>query len=187
MTTDFVSKDEFFFNPSLNAESYIAQATLIAALPSSIYLIPIGVLHRLCTLYPQVAVGLLELAAKRIYMVHGQMRRISSLSPIELVGRVLHELTHLAPAGPSGCDKRIIQALIASYVGLSREGVNKAMRELEHRRLVRRDEAGVHAPPELASTDFGALELESDGQNPQDALRAPLEDPSDGRRSRQGS
>lgn len=187
VTTDFVSKDDFFFSPSLKEDSYVAQATLIAALPSSVYLIPIGVLRRLCSLYPQVAVGLLEFAVKRIFMVHGQLRRISSLSPIELVGRVLHELTHLAPAGPDGYDKRITQSVIASYAGLSREGVNKAMRELENRGLVRRDDEGVHVPPEFASTDFGNLELESERQNQKDASRSGIASPSDEVDPRRGS
>ncbi|WP_064262177.1 Crp/Fnr family transcriptional regulator [Variovorax paradoxus] len=184
VTTDFVSKDDFFFSPSLKEDSYVAQSTLIAALPSSVYLIPIHVLRRLCTLFPQVAVGLLESAVKRVSMVHGQLRRISSLPPVELVGRVLHELTHLAPAGPGGYDKRITQAVIASYAGLSREGVNKAMRELENRGLVRRDDEGVHVPPEFASTDFGALELEGDDEGASDTK---LQNPCDRHRSRRGS
>jgi len=182
VTTDFVSKDDFFFSPSLNDERYVAQSTLIAALPSSVYLIPISVLHRICTLYPRVAVGLLDLAVKRISMVHGQLRRISSLSPVELVGRVLHELTQLAPAGTDGYDKRITQAVIASYAGLSREGVNKAMRELENRGLVRRDEEGVHVPPEFASTDFGSLEIESQTETEP----SPLQGSTDRHRSRRG-
>ncbi|QRF63270.1 Crp/Fnr family transcriptional regulator [Variovorax paradoxus] len=187
VTTDFVSKDDFFFGTSIKEDSFVAQSTLIAALPSSVYLIPISVLRRLCTLFPQVAVGLLEPALKRISMIRGQLRRISSLSPVELVGRVLHELTHLAPAGADGYDKRITQAVIASYAGLSREGVNKAMRELENRGLVRRDDEGVHVPPGFASTDFGALESDAEKHDGKDASRLRLQDLSDRQRSRRGS
>ena len=47
--------------------------------------------------------------------------------------------------------------MIASYSGLSREVVNKTMRDMESRGLVRRDDQGVHVPPTFASTDFGSL------------------------------
>ena len=186
VTTDFVSKDDFFFGTSIKQDSFVAQSTLIAALPSSVYLIPVSVLRRTCTLFPQVAVGLVESALKRISMVHGQLRRISSLSPVELVGRVLHELTHLAPAGPGGYDKRITQAVIASYAGLSREGVNKAMRELENRGLVRRDDEGVLVPPEFASTDFGTLAPHAENGDGEDVSQPRPQGSLDRNRSRRG-
>jgi CRP/FNR family transcriptional regulator, cyclic AMP receptor protein len=47
--------------------------------------------------------------------------------------------------------------VIASYSGLSREVVNKTMRDLESRGLVRRDEHGVHVDADFAATDFGGL------------------------------
>jgi len=47
--------------------------------------------------------------------------------------------------------------VIASYSGLSREVVNKTMRDMESRGLVRRDEHGVHVQPDFAATDFGGL------------------------------
>jgi hypothetical protein len=94
---------------------------------------------------------------QRMGMLRGQLRRISSLSAEVLVSRVLYELTQLAPTGSGGYDKRITQAVIASYSGLSREVVNKTMRDMENRGLVWRDEHGIHVPPDFASTDFGDL------------------------------
>jgi len=157
VTTDFIRRGDFFLGPSLSENSYQATSTLVAALPSSVYLMPITAIRGLCAIYPEVTIGLLEIAMKRITMIRGQLRRISSLSAENLVGRVLHELTQLAPAGSGGYDKRITQAVIASYSGLSREVVNKTMRDLESRGLVRRDENGIHIPPNFASTDFGSL------------------------------
>lgn len=48
-------------------------------------------------------------------------------------------------------DKHISQAVIASHAGLSREVVNKTMRELENRSLVRCDQDGVHVADHLRS------------------------------------
>ena len=157
VTTDFIRRGDFFLGPSLGENSYQATSTLVAALPSSVYHLPVAAVRRLCALYPEVTMGLLEIAMKRVAMVRGQLRRISSLSSESLVSRVLHELTQLAPAATGGYDKRITQAVIASYSGLSREVVNKTMRDMESRGLVRRDDQGVHVPPTFASTDFGSL------------------------------
>ena len=157
VTTDFIRRWDFFHGPSLGEDRYQAVPTLIAALPSSAYLVPVSAVRELCSKHPEVALGLLELAMQRMDMLRGQLRRISSLSAEVLVSRVLYELTQLAPAGSSGYDKRITQAVIASYSGLSREVVNKTMRDMESRGLVWRDEHGIHVPPDFASTDLGNL------------------------------
>jgi CRP-like cAMP-binding protein len=157
VTTDFIRQDDFFLGPSFSEDSYQAMQTLVAALPSAVYLVPVAAIRRLCGSYPEVAIGLLGLAMKRMSVIRSQLRRISALSAEDLVSRVLHQLTQLAPASTGGYDKRITQSVIASYSGLSREVVNKTMRDLEHRGLVRRDEHGVHVPPDFAATDFGGL------------------------------
>ncbi|MDM0117562.1 Crp/Fnr family transcriptional regulator [Variovorax sp. J22R133] len=154
VTSDFIGRDRFFLSPSLQRDSYQPGATLIAALPSSVYLVPVSKLRALCARYPEVAIGLLELAVKRVATLREQLRRISASPTERLIRRILHELTQLAPGGAGGFDKRITQAVIASYSGLSREQVNKTMRELENRGLVRRDEHSIHVPSDFASTDF---------------------------------
>jgi CRP-like cAMP-binding protein len=157
VTTDFIRRGDFFHGPSLSEDRYQAVPTLIAALPSSAYLVPVAAVRELCSKHPEVALGLLELAMQRMGMLRGQLRRISSLSAEVLVSRVLYELTQFAPTGSGGYDKRITQAVIASYSGLSREVVNKTMRDMESRGLVWRDEHGIHVPPDFASTDLGNL------------------------------
>jgi len=57
---------------------------------------------------------------------------------------VLHQLTQLARVREGGYDKRISQSMIASYSGLSREVVNKTMRDMEQRGLLRSDAHAVH-------------------------------------------
>ena len=100
----------------------------------------------------------LELTVKRMTIIRSQLRRISSLTSETLVARVLYELTQLAPADTGGFDKRISQAVIASYAGLSREVVNKTMREMENRGLLWKDEHGIHVVADFASTDHGSFE-----------------------------
>ena len=165
VTTEFIRRDDFFFGASLAEDRHQAAQTLIAALPSSVYLIPISTMRKLCERHPRVALALLDIAMKRVGVMRGQLRRISALSSEDLVSRVLHQLTQLAPAATGGYDKRITQSVIASYSGLSREVVNKTMRDLESRGLVRRDDHGVHVPPDFAATDFDLppAELGRDG------------------------
>ena len=114
-------------------------------------------MRRLCAAHPEISLKLLEMAMKRLSAMRGQLRRISSLPSEDLVGRVLHQLSQLAPSTSGGYDKRITQAVIASYAGLSREVVNKAMRNMEDRGLVRRDEHGLHVSADFAATDFEPL------------------------------
>ncbi|MBN8753877.1 MULTISPECIES: Crp/Fnr family transcriptional regulator [Variovorax] len=150
VTTDFIRPDDFFLGPSLSEDRYQTKQGLIAALPSSVYRVPAAALRKLCAKHPEVALGLLGLAMKRMSGIRGQMRSVSSLTSEDLVSRVLRQLTYLAPAGAGRYDKRITQSVIASYSGLSREVVNKTMRELEGKGLVRRDEDGIHVLPEFS-------------------------------------
>jgi CRP-like cAMP-binding protein len=156
VTTDFIRPDEFFMPPSLRHDEFDSPATVIAALPTVVYAIPLRHVRMLCAKYPDLLVGLLEHESRRIGILRTQLRRVTTSSVEKLVSRVLHELTQLAPSENGGYDKRITQALIASYAGISREMVNKTMTDLENRGLVTKDEQGVHVPPSFASTDFGS-------------------------------
>ncbi|MET0209762.1 MAG: Crp/Fnr family transcriptional regulator, partial [Burkholderiaceae bacterium] len=115
---------------------------------------PVRALRELCARYPSVAAGLLELVLKRTATLRKQLRQVGSTSTERLVSGVLFELTQVAPAGTGCYDKRISQSIIASYSGLSREQVNKTMRNLEERGLVTRDEHAVHVPGGFAPTNF---------------------------------
>ena len=162
VTTDFIRRDEFFFGASFSEDRYQATQTLIAALPSSVYLVPVSAIRRLCALHPRVTLELIRFSMSRVTTMRRQLRRVSALSSEDLVSRVLHELTHLAPTINGGYDKRITQSVIASYSGLSREVVNKTMRDLEGRGLVHRDLQGVRVTSESAATDFGSIHMTQD-------------------------
>jgi len=154
MTTELIGPNDLFFDLSIREDSYRSKQTLIAALPSSVYLVPIAEIRALCARHPEIALGLLGLAMKRMSTLRCQFHRISVRTAEDSVLRVLQQLTRLAPAGEQGYDKRITQSLIASYSGLSREVVNKTMRDFELRGVVRRDDDGVHVVNDLGATDF---------------------------------
>lgn len=162
VTTDFIQRSDFFLPPSWAEDTFECPATLVAALPCVIYAAPVKHLRALCTKYPGLALGLLELEARRIGMLRTQLRRVTTSSATKIVGRVLHELTQWAPAERGGYDKRITQTIIASYSGISREMVNKTMKDMESRGLVTKDAQGIHVPASFASTDFDAVLLDHD-------------------------
>jgi CRP/FNR family cyclic AMP-dependent transcriptional regulator len=157
VTTDFIRPDEFFLPPSFREDAFESPATVIAALPSVVYAIPLKSIRALCARYAVVSIGLLEMESKRIGQLRTQLRRVATSSVEKLVGRVLHELTDLAPSASGGYDKRITQSVIASYSGISREVVNKTMRDMENRGLVTKDDQGIHVPSSFATTDFGSV------------------------------
>lgn len=162
VTTDFIQRSDFFLPPSWGEDVFVCPATTIAALPSVIYAAPVRHLRALCAKYPALPLGLLELEARRIGMLRTQLRRVTTSSATKIVERVLHELTQWAPAGRGGYDKRITQTIIASYSGISREMVNKTMKDMESRGLVTKDAQGIHVPASFASTDFNGLLYEQD-------------------------
>ncbi|MET3466439.1 Crp/Fnr family transcriptional regulator [Variovorax atrisoli] len=143
VTSEFIRPDGFFDLP-VREDRYRAEQSLVAVLPSSVYLVPVAAMRELCARHPEVAMALLGLVVSRMGMLSGQMRRVSTLPSEERVHRVLHQLTQLAPVREGGYDKRISQSMIASYSGLSREVVNKTMRDMEQRGLLRRDAHAVH-------------------------------------------
>ena len=156
VTTDFVRAGDLFLGPTMDEAGYVSATTLIAALPSSVYQIPIAVMRDLCLKHPIVAIELLQLTLKRTAVIRGQLRRVSALDAEAIVRRVLHDLTQLAPTEIGSFDRRISQSVIASYTGLSRAMVNKTMKGMEDRGFVKKGDEGVHVDPGFASTDFGA-------------------------------
>lgn len=149
VTSEFIRPDGFFDLP-VREDHYRAEQSLVAVLPSSVYLVPVAAMRELCARRPEVAMALLGLVVSRMGMLRGQIRRVSTLSSEQLVHRVLQQLTQLAPVREGSYDKRISQSMIASYSGLSREVVNKTMRDMEQRGLLRRDAQAVHVGPQPA-------------------------------------
>jgi CRP/FNR family cyclic AMP-dependent transcriptional regulator len=157
VTTEFIAQDELFLGPHLSEHGYQSEARLVTVLPSSVYHVPISELLKLCSRYPGVTMGLLELELKRTKKFRKQVRRILSAQSERLISRILHDLTEIAPVGTGSYDKRISQEVIASYAGRTRVQVNRTMRDLESRGLVKKDEHSVQVPPSFACSDFQEL------------------------------
>ncbi|RYF83387.1 MAG: Crp/Fnr family transcriptional regulator [Comamonadaceae bacterium] len=160
LTTGFLKPDEIFIGSSLaSGDAEPADVRLVAALPTSAYLVPRSHLRRLCEQYPIVGLRLIDATLEKNRMLRRQIRRVATLSAEQIVARALYDLTQPGPEGSRAFDKRIPQSVIASYVGLSRPVVNRVFKEMEGRGLLQRSEDGIVLSHEIgASTDFGSLE-----------------------------
>lgn len=138
-TTNLLGPDDLHLGVPLDGVAHASTVSIVATLPSSVYTMPLGTLKRLCEAYPPVALALMQIQGKQILSLRKQIRRRATLSAEQLVGRVLQELTELAPEGDRAFHRHVSQGVIASYAGLSRPLVNKVLRTLEDRGAVQRD------------------------------------------------
>ena len=93
LTTNFLKPDDIHIGTGLcSAEHFVSDVRLVAALPSSLYIVPRRHLRKLCETYPQVALQLLDMKITRIGAMRRQMRRIATLSAEQIVTHVLHDL-----------------------------------------------------------------------------------------------
>ena len=173
VTTEFLRQHEIFWEYSERRFFYQSSVTLVAALPTHVFLVPLEALNRLVERHPSVVRAMAAQLINHLQQLRTQFRRVTTRSPEDVVARILHELTELAPAGDGVYDKRITQAVIASYAGLSREQVNKTMRELEARGLLKREDAGMRVPPSFGSTTPGELMDFEDTRPGQEPAAAP--------------
>jgi len=165
LTTHFLKPDEIHLGPDLTRKEYPSEVRLVAALPSSVYLVPRQYLRALCEAYPTVALTLLDITLGRIQTMGRQMRRVATLSAEQIVGRALFDLTQQRPDGTRVLDKRIPQSVIASYAGLSRPVVNKVVKEMEGKGLLQRADDVFMLSERLGkSTDFDSLPPDSDSE-----------------------
>lgn len=144
VTTEFLKRGDFFLNSSFHDLGNEVMQTLVAVLPTAVWLLDASELRNLCNSHPKVVLGMLEHCTKRANMISDHLASISSLSAEELVSRVIEKLTIFAPASGS-YDKRISQSVIASYTGLSRGVVNKTIRKLKDRSAFCHDENSANS------------------------------------------
>ncbi|WP_234196303.1 Crp/Fnr family transcriptional regulator [Pseudacidovorax sp. NFM-22] len=138
-TTNLLAPDDLHLSVPLDGAAHASTVSIVATLPSSVYTMPLDTLKRLCEAYPRVALTLMHIQGEQILSLRKQIRRRTTLSAEHLVGRVLQELTQLAPEGDHAFHRHISQGVIASYAGLSRQVVNRVLRTLEDRGAVQRD------------------------------------------------
>ena len=162
LTTNFLRPDDIHVGANItDSDSCVSEVRLVAALPSSLYLLPRRYLRTLCEHYPKVTLRLLEFKLRQIDDMRRQMRRVATLSAEQIITRALYDLARECKDGTRVLDKRIPQSVFASYAGLARQDVNKVFKDMEGRGLLERvDQTYVLSRAVGASTDFGDLERE---------------------------
>lgn len=175
-TTGFLGPNDVYLE-SLDGPAQPAKSAVIAALNSSVHLVPLAALRDVVERHPkQFTFKLIQVLLDDIQKLRKQLRRITAASPEAVVGRTLYELTSVAGAGPNTLDKRITQSTIAAYAGLSRERVNRTMRELEAKGLIKRGNEGIVVDNSFSSTDFGSFDtpVAPSAQPEQDRYGVPV-------------
>lgn len=159
LTTGFLKPDEIYIGSGFaSGDDQPSDVRLVAALPTSVYLVPRRHLRKLCEQYPIVGLRLIDVTLEKNRLLRRQIRRVATLSAEQIVARALYDLTQPGPDGSRAIDKRIPQSVIASYAGLSRPVVNRVFKNLEERGLLQRGEESLLLSNEIgASTDFGFL------------------------------
>lgn len=111
---------------------------LRAVLNADVYVIDPEVLQALALTNATLASALLADAMKRVQRLYANVAQVTTTATaMELsVGRTLYELSTPADDGRNVVDKRISQREIAESLGLSREQVNRVLRQMEQRGLV---------------------------------------------------
>jgi CRP-like cAMP-binding protein len=123
-------------------------------LNSTVQAIPLVTLIGVSRKHPALIVNSIELVHRRAQDLRRQVRRINTQESEVVIGRALYELADEAPDGRRVLSKRVTQAELASYVGMSREQVNKKMRELEAKGLIRRTDDGYELDPAFSQTNI---------------------------------
>lgn len=138
---------------------YVSTVQATAVLEADVFVFPSRVLHDLMQRHPQVLMSLYSQKCEALMRQRRASARLITSSPEEAVGRALHELAVLiGEDGTRIMDKRVTQGVLASYLGLSREQVNKSIRVLEQQGLLAKRDEGYAIDDSFASTDLGKLE-----------------------------
>jgi CRP-like cAMP-binding protein len=118
---------------------YLSSSCIRATKPSVVLLVPLKVVQDVLLTFPEAMLQALFYCCD-FTQIH--RRRIVHLNtqPIDVViGRALHELADINVSGTRTVSSHINQAGLASYVGRSREEVNKKMKELRSKGLLRKE------------------------------------------------
>lgn len=151
--TGFLQAEDIYVE-SLTGPDYVASNTLRGALASTIHAIPLGVLHSLVMQYPEIGPALVQAAVERSLKLRRQLRRLK-VEPVRTqVARAVYDAGHTANDGQRVLDRRITQSDLAQVTGLSREAVNKGMRQLSDASLLRKSDRGLEIDKNFISTNY---------------------------------
>lgn len=153
--TGFLSTSDMA-GESLSGDFWVSQADYIAVLPTSVVCCPLEACRWLIRTDPTAGLKLLEKCLMRITLMRKELRRTNHESAEVTVGRTLYQLSK-DEAGRRMLDRRITQGTVAAYVGLSREQVNKTMRQLEAQGKLTRHPDGYEVTQAFAQTTISPL------------------------------
>lgn len=148
-TTGFLQSDDWLmycFEPT-PARSVLEVS---AACATTVYAIPHDVAFRGVGSTPEVALLALELTLARHVRQYAQIYVSSGqVSPRRAVGLALSDLAHRRAGARPFVEKSISQDMLADFANLSREAVNRAMREFRDAGWVTKTDVGLELSPEF--------------------------------------
>lgn len=151
--TGFLQAGDIYLETLSRAE-YPASNTLRGALTSTVQAIPLTALQGVVMQYPAIGLQLLQAVIDRSLKLRRQLRRLK-VEPVRTqVARAVYDAAYSTADGQRVLDRKITQSDLANFTGLSREAVNKGLRQLSDAELLRKSERGLEVDPNLASTDF---------------------------------
>lgn len=151
--TGFLQAGDFYVE-TLSRTEYSASNTLRGAMTSTVQAVPVVVLQTIIGQYPHIGLSLLQVGIDRAQKLRRQLRRLK-VEPVKTqVARAVYDAAQTTADGQRVLDKKITQSDLAEVTGLSREAVNKGLKQLSEAELLRKSERGLEVNPNLASTDF---------------------------------
>lgn len=140
----FLKKGEMcYFGDGLDAYKENATFELKAVLDCDLYVMQPDVLLSLVSKNPTLAVTVISHALARVRKLYAKVAQSTStgVTPEMIVGHTLRSLSTTSEDGQAIVDKRISQREIAESLGLTREQVNRVLRQMEQRGAVTK---GIH-------------------------------------------
>jgi len=178
-TAGFLKKNEFtFFGRGVaDISDSLTRFSVRAVLATDILAVPADVMHDMMVSNSRLATAMLYSTLDRAHKLYQNVAQITSTTNTEVaVGRTLFQLSTPREDGRNVVDRRISQREIAESLGLSREQVNKVMRQMETRGLVQKDDTGYALGDEITPTNLAPLmPPESDYDEMQQTWRASRE------------
>lgn len=121
-----------------------------AACAATVYAVPHDVAYRSATSTPEVALLALELTLARHMRQYAQIYLSSGqVSARRAVGLALADLAHRRAGARPFVEKHISQDMLADFTNLSREAVNRVIREFREASLVLKTDLGLELTPEF--------------------------------------
>lgn len=138
----------------LTQPNYPASNSLRAALSSTVHKLPISLVAQVVKKCPEVGLELLQHSIQNVTRLRKQLRRVKSDTVRTKVARALYDVAATTADGARVLDRKITQSDLAEFTGLSREAVNKELKQLSDAELLRRSARGLEVASTLGSTDF---------------------------------